>query len=358
MTDYRDLLPRLLPNRVWRTYRGGRVLDQWEGKTAPADGSFPEDWIGSTVRAINIGREELREGVSRVRLGGVEADLDGLVAADPDWWLGPEAAGWGGRPPLLVKFLDSAIRLHFQVHPTREFARARLNAPSGKAEAYLILATRPEVTDPYLYLGFQRPPSRAQLKDLIERQDVAALEACFDRIPVSPGDCLVVPGGRPHALGEGLMLMEIMEPSDLAVRFEFERGGSVLPEAARFLGRGLDFCLDVFDLSPISVEEVRARHAARPRLLRTFGERAWLEEWVGPELTPCFRVRQGRYGEAVTRHGEMFIGVVLHGRGRIRTAREVVEIGPRDRFWWPAGLEAVIEPEPSLTLLECTGPAV
>lgn len=356
MIDHRDRLPVLLPNRVWRTYTGGRVLDQWEGRSQPADGSFPEDWIGSTVRAVNIGREQLMEGVSRVRLGVGEADLDALVAADPGWWLGPDAAQWGGRPPLLVKYLDSAIRLHFQVHPTREFARARLGTPSGKAEAYVILATRPEVADPYLYLGFQRPPSREQLRAMIERQDMAGLEACFDRIPVRPGDCLVVPGGRPHALGEGLMLLEIMEPSDLAVRFEFARGGAVLPEAARFMGRDLDFCLDVFDLSPISVDEVWSRYAARPRILRTFGERAWLEEWIGPELTPCFRVRQGRYGEPVRRAGEMFIGVVLHGRGRVRTAREVVEIGPRDRFWWPAGLEAVIEPDPTLTILECTGP--
>lgn len=355
--DYLDRLPVLLPNRVWRTYRGGQVLDRWEGRAEPKDGSFPEDWIGSTVRAINVGREHILEGVATVRLGQTQANLGELVAADPDWFLGREAAArWGGRPPLLVKFLDSAIRLHFQVHPTRAFARAHLGAPSGKAEAYLILATRPEVKDPYLYLGFQRPPTRQGLRDLIERQDVAGLEACFDRIPVTPGDCLVVPGGRPHALGEGLMLVEIMEPSDLAVRFEFERGGSVLPEAARFLGRGLDFCLDVFDLSPISADEVRARYAARPKVLRSFGERAWLEEWVGSELTPCFRVRQGRYAEPVTRQGEMFIGLVLHGRGRIRTARETIALRARDRFWMPAGLAATIEPDPTLTILECTGP--
>jgi len=36
---------------------------------------------------------------------------------------------------------------------------------------------------------------------------------------------LFIPGGILHAIGEGIFMVEIMEPSDLAVRFEFERAG-------------------------------------------------------------------------------------------------------------------------------------
>ena len=50
--------------------------------------------------------------------------------------------------PLLVKFLDPSIRLHLQVHPSADFARCRLQAPSGKTEAYHILSIREEVRDP------------------------------------------------------------------------------------------------------------------------------------------------------------------------------------------------------------------
>ena len=129
--------------------------------------------------------------------------------------------------------LDSAIRLHLQVHPNSAFARRFLGSPSGKTEAYHVLATRPEVAQPYIYLGFQRPPSRDALRRMIESQDIAALEACFDKIPVRPGETYLVPGGVPHALGEGLFLVEIQEPTDLVVRFEFERAGYVLPGSAR-----------------------------------------------------------------------------------------------------------------------------
>ncbi len=40
---------------------------------------------------------------------------------------------------VLVKLLDSAVRLQLQAHPTAEFAKAHLNSNSGKAEAYHIL---------------------------------------------------------------------------------------------------------------------------------------------------------------------------------------------------------------------------
>ena len=59
---------KLAPNRVWRTYLGGRNLDAIEGKAAPEDSHFPEDWILSTTLASNVGRESIREGISSVLL--------------------------------------------------------------------------------------------------------------------------------------------------------------------------------------------------------------------------------------------------------------------------------------------------
>jgi mannose-6-phosphate isomerase len=118
------LLP---PNRVWRSYTGGRTLDQMAGVAAPADGHFPEDWIASTTRAVNIGREEITEGPSRVNVGGKSHDLAALLAGDPEYFLGAaHAARHGPEPHLLVKFLDPSIRLHLQVHPSADFARRRL----------------------------------------------------------------------------------------------------------------------------------------------------------------------------------------------------------------------------------------
>ena len=49
----------LPPNRVWRTYLGGRELDRLAGSAMPADTHLAEDWIASTTRAINPGREHV-----------------------------------------------------------------------------------------------------------------------------------------------------------------------------------------------------------------------------------------------------------------------------------------------------------
>ena len=359
MPNHRGKLVLLPPHRVWRTYQGGRTLDALAGHPAPADGHFPEDWIASTTRATNAGREHIREGISPVLVGGQTFDFAALLATDPAYFLGAgHAAAYGDQPQLLVKLLDPSIRLHFQAHPTADFARRFLNSPSGKTEAYHILAVRPDVS-PYIYLGFQRPPSRSDFRRMIEQQDIAAIEACFDRIPVKPGDTYLVPGGVPHALGEGLLLVEVQEPSDLVVRFEFERGGYVLPEAARFMGRGLDFCLDVLDYSPWPANRLAVAAACAPRRRRALGPDSYQDDLIGPERTPCFRVRQSQMRGPVTKtEDSAYLAIVTAGTCAVRAGGETHHLKPLDKIFCPAGLGPLdIQPAPSTTWLECYPPA-
>ena len=161
-------------NRVWRTYQGGKLLDTIEKKSNPEDSSFPEDWIGSTVEARNVGREHISEGLAMVPTeDGQPVAFRDLLKQNQGYFLGQEGDKARTLDDIpLVKYLDSATRLHFQAHPTREFAQQRLGLPRGKTEAYVILETREEVSEPYIYAGFQRPPSREQLKEWIETQDI------------------------------------------------------------------------------------------------------------------------------------------------------------------------------------------
>ena len=104
------------PNRVWRTYPGGRLLDTLEGKPEPADTHFPEDWIASTTRAVNPGREDVNEeGCSKVNIQGTVWLLRDLVQRFPDQLVGPSHFDrYGPNTQFLVKFLDAALRLHIQ----------------------------------------------------------------------------------------------------------------------------------------------------------------------------------------------------------------------------------------------------
>jgi mannose-6-phosphate isomerase len=382
---HRGKLIFLPPNRVWRTYPGGRTLDELAGAPVPADTHLAEDWIASTTQAVNRGREQIAEGVSQVCVGDAPAtrDFARLLASDPEYFLGPvHVAKYGAQPQLLVKYLDSGTRLHFQVHPTREFARRVLGAPSGKTEAYYVLAGRdsaPAVHPPlpssagcdvaaetlvkaepagYIYVGFQRPPSRAQLREMILHQDIAAIEACFDRIAVRPGDTFIIPGGTPHALGAGVFMVEIQEPSDLVVRFEFERAGYVLPEAARFMGRDVDFALAVFNLASLRPADLEARVRCHPRHLRPLGLRSHQDELIGATQTDCFRVYRTTFRDPVVKdENSAVIAIVTRGAVTVSVGGCSHRLATYDKFFLPAQLGPVtFTPEPNAEILECLPP--
>lgn len=157
---------------------------------------------------------------------------------------------------FLVKLLDSSMRLHTQVHPTREFAKEKLNSNWGKLESYYVLKIR-DNKEGHIRLGFQNPPTKSELKRIIEMQDIEKMDKLFEKVPIKQGDIVYIPGGIPHAIGNDILLVEIMEPSDLVIRCEFEREGVVLPEEGRFLGQDLEFCLDVFDYTKYSVADIK-----------------------------------------------------------------------------------------------------
>ena len=140
------------------------------------------------------------------------------------------------------------------------------NSNSGKTEGYYILGVRPEC-EGYLYLGFQRSPDPEKFQDAVAQQDIPEILSYFDRIPVKPGDCFLVPGGVPHAIGEGVFMVEMMEPTDFAVRIEFERGGYILPESSRFMGRGIDFAISMFDFTARNIAETREAFFISPQNL-------------------------------------------------------------------------------------------
>ncbi len=355
---HRGKLVLLPPNRVWRTYPGGATLDRMAGVATPRDTHFAEDWIGSVTRSTIPGREQHYEGVSRVRVGGSEHDFRELLASDPEYFLGTDhVQRHGPTPMLLVKFLDSAIRLHFQCHPSREFAQKFLNSPSGKTEAYHILGVREGVTDPYFYMGFQNPPSPADLKRWIETQDTAAMESCFEKIRVNVGDTFLIPGGFPHALGEGVFMVEIQEPTDFAVRYEFERAGYVLPEAARFMGRGMDFGLSLINFNRYPRDVIERDYRCRPQPLREVGG-ARQDLLIGPAQTPCFRVMKTHLSAPSTKAESSFhIGIVTSGACAITVGGETHHLRRYDKFFCPAGLPLGYVPSAACEILECLPPA-
>jgi mannose-6-phosphate isomerase len=342
-TENQPLL-KLLPNRARRNYGGGRILDTMQKLPFPADGQMPEDWLASTTPAVNPGMPPVEnEGLGRVvDARGNEHILAGLFATNGDYYLGREHVGRHG-PHLgyLAKLLDSSMRLHTQAHPTKEFARERLGKPWGKLESYVILGTRPGV-DGYLRLGFQRAPTKDQWREIIRTQDIARMDACFDPIPVRPGEAWLVPGGMPHALGPGLLLLEVMEPSDLVVRCEFEREGIQVPPDARYMGRDLDFCLEVFDYTQRSPAGIRDCCHLAPRILAA-GDTHEETVMVPWSRTQCFEVRRLRVKKNFRweQCGQARLVIVTGGEGVLRCEGVTIAVQSGTRLFLAAAAGTV-----------------
>jgi mannose-6-phosphate isomerase len=239
------LLP---PNGVPRFYRGGAAIAALRGlETGPE--REPEDWVGSTTTVF--GEEEL--GLSRLTDGRLLRDA---VAADPLGFLGPDhAASRGADPRLLVKLLDAGERLPVHVHPDDAFARQTLGVPYGKTEAWIVIGTAgPAAT---MYVGFRDEVSGATLEGWVRDQDAAAMLDALNAVEVEANDVLFVPGGIPHAIGEGALIVELQEPSDLSILLEW-RGFAAEAEAA--VGLGWDVALQCVDRSATDPDRLHGHH--------------------------------------------------------------------------------------------------
>lgn len=118
--------------------------------------------------------------------------------------------------PLLVKFLDAKEDLSIQVHPDDAYAHAHANE-LGKTECWYILAAKPGAK---IYYG-HNAQTHAELATMIANQD---WEHLLRQVAVKPGEFYYIPSGTVHALGAGVLALEVQQSSDTTYRiYDFDR---------------------------------------------------------------------------------------------------------------------------------------
>jgi len=225
----------LPPNVLRHFYAGGERIAALRG-TAPADHT-PEEWIGAVNTTFDGSR-----GPSRLPDGTLLRDA---LQADPEAFLGPEhVARHGADPALLVKLLDAGQRLPVHFHPDRDFAARELGLAHGKTEAWLIVEADAGAS---VWVGFSREVGLDEVRGWMAAQDSAAMLAAMQELPVAAGDAIFVPAGMPHAIGAGILMVEVQEPTDLSVLLEWD--GFELTEDDGHLDLGWDVALQALDRS-------------------------------------------------------------------------------------------------------------
>lgn len=169
--------------------------------------------------------------------------LDTLVKAQGASLLGKKNyERFGNEFPLLIKFIDANADLSIQVHPDNKLAAQRHNC-AGKTEMWYILAADEAAR---LNVGFNKETNKEEYLDHLNNGKILEL---LNYEAVAAGDVFYLPAGRVHYIGNGILLAEIQQTSDITYRiYDFDRTDA--NGNKRELHTAL--ALDAIDFSPVA----------------------------------------------------------------------------------------------------------
>ena len=293
----------LFKERIW----GGQQLRSFFGKDLPAETAIGESW---ELADLPEDRSEIVNGP----LAG--KTIDQVIAQ-----FGPAITGIGNyQPPfpLLIKILDAQDVLSVQVHPDAETCE-RTDKGDPKTECWYIIDAQPGAV---IYKCLKPGTTKEQFAKAIEDG------TCADylvKVPVKVGECHFLPSGTCHAIGAGLLIAEIQQPSDTTYRvFDWNRLDPATGKSRQ---------LHVAD----AMEAIHFNSSGDNLSVETQGRLVDADE---------FKVDKGHQmpGGEVLLTGQMKVLMILSGRGQIVSEQtETMEFGKGDTLLIPAAFEGVMQ---------------
>ncbi|MBE5750300.1 MAG: mannose-6-phosphate isomerase [Clostridiales bacterium] len=335
-------------NRVYRIYKGGMPYKELfnDGFDDGTDNMFPEEWIASKVKAINPKYFGERDGVSKIK--DTDIFFDDLLNDYKDELLGNR------KYDCLVKFLDSAVRLPFQVHPTKEFSRKHFNSDYGKTEAWLVVAKRPNAK---LYFGFKDKITKEQLSELEERSETEKdiMGNLLAGVDVNVGDIWLIKAGLIHAIGAGCTIVEVQEPTDFTIQPERWCNDYHISYEEEYIGLDKDTALNAINYD-IYGDSAKAYAKVTPKVeidTPTYKK----EVMISYDDTPCFGENRHtiKNGGSFVMDFAPSVYICLDGNAVITGENYRKEIKKGDYFYLPfiAENKFTVSTETSATLIEC-----
>jgi mannose-6-phosphate isomerase len=293
----------IFKERIW----GGQRLREVFGKDLPANVNIGESW---ELADLPDDKSEIVNGPLAGRtIDQVIAEFGSAITGKDDY-----------QPPLplLIKILDAQDVLSVQVHPDAATCK-RTGKGDPKTECWYIIDAEPGAV---IYKGLKPGTTKQQFADAIAD---GTCEAYLVKVPVKVGECHFLPSGTCHAIGAGLIIAEIQQPSDTTYRvYDWNR---MDPKT----GQGRQ--LHIQD----ALESIHFDSAGDNLSVKTIGRLADADE---------FKVDKGHQaaGCEVLLSQKMKVLLILSGAGQVTADdTEPVEFHKGDCLLIPAAFEGVMQ---------------
>ena len=124
----------------------------------------------------------------------------------------------GDKFPILIKFIDATDKLSIQAHPDDTHARLLNEKDSGKTEMWYIVDAD---DDAEIVYGLVPDTS---IPDFAQAAECNNCQSYLNIIKVKTGDVFFIPPGMVHAIGKGILIVEIQQNSDITYRvYDYDR---------------------------------------------------------------------------------------------------------------------------------------
>ena len=294
----------IFKERIW----GGRKLAEVYGKGLPENVKIGESW---ELADLGDDKSEITNGA----LAGVT--IDKVIEKHGIYITGK--TDYKPPFPLLIKILDAQDDLSVQVHPDAETCE-RTGRGDPKTECWYIIDAQPGAV---IYKGLVPGTTREQFEQAVAEGTTADY---LRKIPVKPGECHFLPSGTCHAIGAGLLIAEIQQPSDTTYRvFDWNRLDPKTGEGRQ---------LHVED----ALESIHFDPSGDNLSVNTMGRLVDADEFKvdkNHQLPGC---------EVLLSPGEMKVLMILTGAGSITSEKiETVDFEKGQTLLVPAAFEGVIQ---------------
>ncbi|MBF6977979.1 mannose-6-phosphate isomerase, class I [Aerococcaceae bacterium zg-BR22] len=223
--------------------------------------------------------------------------------------------------PLLVKLIDASDALSVQVHPSDIYAKEH-EGGLGKTECWYVLSAELDSKIIYGHTAQTR-------EEFINQVNSSCWKTLLNEVPVKTGDFFYVPHGTLHAIGKGIVILEIQQSSDTTYRvFDYHRKDDMGNERELHL----DQAYDVTMIPHQSIENKIIKEKVNESNITHYLSNDYFSvyKWdVKNEL-------------AVSFPKDYYLAIVIAGEGHIEIEGSIYSLSIADSFIIPAPVDKAI----------------